>query len=179
VVTLIDRASGFNLLGDLPEDHGSESVLACLVELFDRVPEELRRTLTWDQGREMARWRDLAQLTGIDVYFAEPHSSPLSGPSNEAFNGLPRRWLPKSSDLSIYDQDHLGSISHQINTMPRRSLQWETAQFTSVDPLVALTDQPYSYAGNDPISTSDPTGLCGCSVTAVLSQSRVIRHSRG
>ena len=138
VVTLVDRASRFNLLGDLPEDHGAESVLACLVELLDRVPEDLRRTLTWDQGREMARWPALVELSGIDVYFAEPHS-PWQRPSNEAFNGLLRRWLPKSSDLSIYGQDDLDRISHQINTMPRRSLQWESAHDCYHRAAVALT----------------------------------------
>lgn len=74
VVTWIDRASRFNFLGDLPDDHGAESVLACLVELFDRVPDGLRHTLSWDQGRELARWAALEELTGIDVYVAEPHS---------------------------------------------------------------------------------------------------------
>lgn len=66
----------------------------------------------------MARSPALEELAGIDVYFAEPHS-PWQRPSNEAFNGLLRLWLPESSDLSIYDQDDLDSISHRINTIPR------------------------------------------------------------
>ena len=138
VVTLVDRASRFNLLGDLPRDHGADSVLACLVELIGRVPPELRRTLTWDQGREMARWHELVELSGIQVYFAEPHS-PWQRPSNEAFNGLLRRWLPKSSNLSVYDQDDLDAISHQINTMPRRSLRWQSAHECYHRATVALT----------------------------------------
>ncbi len=104
VVTLVDRASRFNLLGSLPNGHDATEVLACLLELFDRVPEELRRTLTSDQGREMARWSDRAELSGIEVYFCDPHS-PWQRPTNEAFNGLVRRWLPKSTDLAIHAQD--------------------------------------------------------------------------
>jgi IS30 family transposase len=79
IVTIIDRASRYNLIGDLPEGHDATSMLACCIELLERVPEELRRTLTWDQGTEMARHDDLAGAVGIDVYFAEPHSPPLSG----------------------------------------------------------------------------------------------------
>lgn len=125
VVTLVDRASRFNLLGSLPDGYDATEVLACFLELFDRVPEELRRTLTWDQGREMARWSDLAELSGIEIYFCDPHS-PWQRPTNEAFNGLVRRWLPKSTDLAIHGQDDLDAISRQINAMPRRLLHWQT-----------------------------------------------------
>jgi len=77
IVTLIDRASRYNLIGDLPEGHDATSVLACCIELIERLPEELRKTLTWDQGTEMARHPDLAAAVGIDVFFAEPHSPSL------------------------------------------------------------------------------------------------------
>jgi IS30 family transposase len=83
VVTLVDRACRLNLLGSLPDGHNSTEVLACLVELFERIPPELRRSLTWDQGREMARWPELQELSGIDVYFCEPHHPPLSGQSRK------------------------------------------------------------------------------------------------
>lgn len=126
VVTLVDRASRFNLLGSLPDGHDSTEVLACLAELFEQIPPELRRSLTWDQGREMARWRDLESLMGIDVYFCEPHS-PWQRPTNEAFNGLVRRWLPKGTDLAVHDQHRLDAISRQINDMPRRSLNWQSS----------------------------------------------------
>ena len=86
IVTIVDRASRFNLTGDLPGGHCAENVLACCIELFERVPEELRRTLTWDQGTEMARHEDLAAATGLEVFFADPHS-PWQRPSNEHFNG--------------------------------------------------------------------------------------------
>src|ERR1035437_5389672 len=70
IVTIIDRASRYNLIGDLPEGHDATSVLACCIELLERVPVELRRPLTWDQGTEMARHDDLAAAVGIDVFFA-------------------------------------------------------------------------------------------------------------
>lgn len=126
VVTLIERVSRYNLLGDLPEGATAEGVLACLIELFDQMPPELRRTLTWDQGREMCRWADPEVVSGLEVYFCHPHS-PWQRPVNENFNGLVRRWLPKSTDLAVYTQEDLDAISRQINTMPRRSLQGDTA----------------------------------------------------
>jgi len=126
VVTLVDRASRLNLLGWLPEGHDAGEVLARLVAMFHRVPPRLRRTLTWDQGYEMARWKTLEELVEIPVYFCEPHH-PWQRPTNEAFNGLVRRWLPKGTDLSLHDQDQLDAISRQINDMPRRSLGWESA----------------------------------------------------
>ncbi len=101
-------------------------------------PEELRRALTWAQGRETARWAAFENLSGIAVYFAEPHS-PWLRPSSDASNGLLRRWLRKSRDLSAYDQDDLDSISRQINTMPRRSPQCETAYDCYRGSAVALT----------------------------------------
>lgn len=126
VVTLIERTCRYCLLGDLPEGPGADGALACLIELFDRVPPELRRTLTWDQGREMSRWADLEDATGLQVYFADPHS-PWQRPVNENFNGLVRRWLPKGTNLGIYSQDDLDALSRRINRMPRRSLQADTA----------------------------------------------------
>ncbi len=138
VITLIDRKSRYGLLGALYEGHGAEETLDRLVRLVGRVPEELRRTLTWDQGREMAYWPALQDATGIDVYFADPHS-PWQRPVNENFNGLVRRWLPKGSDLSVYSQSDLNSIAHQINTMPRRSLGWESAHECYHRAVVALT----------------------------------------
>lgn len=126
VVTLVDRASRLNLLGSLPLGHDAGEVLRRLVAMFDRVPPELRRTLTWDQGYEMARWRALEELAQISVYFCEPHH-PWQRPTNEAFNGLVRRWLPKGTNLALHDQDRLDAISDQINRMPRRSLGWESA----------------------------------------------------
>jgi IS30 family transposase len=138
VVTLIDRASRFNLLGDLPDGHDATSVLACLIELLERVPVELRKTLTWDQGREMARHDELAGAVDIEIFFAEPHS-PWQRPSNENFNGLVRRYVGKGTDLNVFSQNDLDRISHRINTMPRRIHQWESAADHYNAAIVALT----------------------------------------
>jgi IS30 family transposase len=138
IVTIVDRASRFNLTGDLPGGHCAENVLACCIELFGRVPEELRRTLTWDRGTEMARHEDLAAATGLEVYFADPHS-PWQRPSNEHFNGTLRRYVGKGTDLSVFSPKDLDKISHRINTMPRRIFNWESAADRYNAAVVALT----------------------------------------
>jgi IS30 family transposase len=137
VITLVDRATTFSMLGCIPYSHDATSVLERLDRIFTRLPEEGYRTLTWDQGNEMAGWEELEARHRIDVYFADPHS-PWQRPVNENFNGLLRRWLPKSTDLSVYDQDDLDTIARQINHMPRRSLGWAHANRCYYDALVAL-----------------------------------------
>ena len=137
VITLVDRATCFAMLGQLPGAHDADAVLDRLARLFARLPDAGYHTLTWDQGREMAAWTRLEHITGIDVYFADPHS-PWQRPVNENFNGLLRRWLPKSTDLAGYDQDDLDTIARQINHMPRRSLGWDHAHRHYHDALVAL-----------------------------------------
>lgn len=126
VVTLVERVSRYTILGDLPEGCGAESVLACLLEAFARVPAQLRRSLCWDQGREMAEWESVADGLGVPVYFCEPHS-PWQRPSNENGNRLLRRWLPKGTDLSRYSQHDLDEIAVNLNTMPRRLHDWTSA----------------------------------------------------
>jgi IS30 family transposase len=103
IVTIVDRAIRLNLIGDLPKGHDAARVLACCTELLERVPAMLRRTLTWDQGTEIARHDDLASAVGTDVSFAEPHS-PRMRPSNEHVNTQLRRYVGKGTDLSIYSQ---------------------------------------------------------------------------
>ena len=127
IATVFDRASRHVWLAGFHADHGADETLAALVEILDRIPEHLRRTLTWDQGREMARHATLAELCKIAVYFAEPHS-PWQRPTNEDGNGLLRRYVGKGTDLGIYTPDDLRAIEHRLNTMPRRSLHWSTAQ---------------------------------------------------
>jgi IS30 family transposase len=90
IVILVDRASRFNLIGHLPGSYCGENVLACCIELFERVPTELRRSLMWDQVREMACHEDLDAAVGIDVSFSHPRSH-WQRPSNEHFTGQLRR----------------------------------------------------------------------------------------
>ena len=138
VVTLVDRASYLAMLGELPVGHNADEVLLTLTQMLSRVPDELRRSLTWDQGREMARHVEMSERVGIETYFCDPHS-PWQRPSNENFNGLVRRWLPKGSDLSVHTQADLDVIAHRINTMPRRNIDYDTAADRYNLAVVALT----------------------------------------
>lgn len=126
IATVFDRASRHLWLADFPGCHDANETLAAVGEIISRIPEPLRRTLTWDQGREMARHADLAKGWGIDVFFAEPHS-PWQRPTNENGNGLLRRYLPKSTNLAIHSATDLRHLENRINTIPRRSLNWDTA----------------------------------------------------
>lgn len=126
IVTVFDRASRYLWLADLPEGHGADAVLGALIEVVERMPVDLQLSLTWDQGREMAAHDLLTAATGIDVYFADPHS-PWQRPTNENGNGLIRRYVGKGTDLRVFRDTELRAIEHRINTMPRRSLDWATA----------------------------------------------------
>jgi len=120
------------------EAHDATSVLECLTGLLERVPGQLRRTLTFDQGREMARHAELAVKPRIEIFFAEPHHR-WQRPSNEAFNGLVRRYVAKGTNLAVYSQSDLDAISHRINTMPRRIHHWRSAAERYNPAVVALT----------------------------------------
>jgi len=126
IVTVFDRASRHLWLADFPDSHDADETLAAVGEILERIPEPLRRTLTWDQGSEMARHADLAKGWDIDVYFAEPHS-PWQRPTNENGNGLIRRYVGKGTNLAVHSPADLRAIEHRINTIPRRSLDWDTA----------------------------------------------------
>jgi len=129
IITLVDRKTRYLWLArhDTPNcAYTALSTQHALTATLETIPPELRLTLTWDRGSEMANHPAIAQATGIDIYFCDPHK-PWQRPTNENTNGLIRRWLPKGTDLSIYTQADLDRIAHHINTIPRRSLGWTTA----------------------------------------------------
>ena len=125
VATIVERVSGYLVLGHLPDGRGAEAVTDAVAEAMSVYPTELTKTLTWDRGIEMANHADLAARTGIDVYFADPYS-PWQRGSNENINGLLREYLPKSTDLSIHSAADLAAIAQELNDRPRKRLGYLT-----------------------------------------------------
>jgi IS30 family transposase len=123
--TLVERATRYVMLLHLPGDHGAESVRNALVTTVQTLPAHLRRSLTWDQGSEMAAHGSFTVTTGIPVYFCDP-ASPWQRGSNENTNGLLRQYFPKGTDLSVHGPEQLASVAAELNGRPRKTLGWET-----------------------------------------------------
>jgi transposase, IS30 family len=119
VGTLVERTTGFVMLLHLPDGHGTLAVQEALVTKMLTLDEQLRRSLTWDQGREMTNHREITQAIGLDIYFCDPHS-PWQRGTNENTNGLLRQHLPKGSDLSFYGPGMLDNIAAELNSRPRK-----------------------------------------------------------
>ncbi|MCY0938663.1 IS30 family transposase [Streptomyces sp. H34-S4] len=123
--TLVERATRYVMLLHLPGDHGAEAVLDALTATAQTLPAHLKRSLTWDQGSEMARHGEFTLATDIPVYFCDP-ASPWQRGSNENTNGLLRQYFPKGTDLSVHSPEQLVAIADQLNRRPRKTLGWET-----------------------------------------------------
>jgi len=121
--TLVERQTRFLLLVALPQGRTAEAVRAALAERILALPVELRRSLTWDRGSEMAEHVRFTVETGVQVYFCDPHS-PWQRGSNENTNGLVRQYFPKGTDLSIHSQAHLDAVARELNARPRQTLGW-------------------------------------------------------
>ena len=124
MVTLVERASRFVMLLKVP---GSDtaSVIGALTKHIGRLPAELRRSLTWDRGKEMAAHKAFTIATDVQVYFCDPRS-PWQRGSNENTNGLLRQYFPKGTDLSQFSQAHLNKIAQRLNQRPRKTLGFES-----------------------------------------------------
>jgi IS30 family transposase len=120
VGTLVERSSRYVILLHL-EDRRAETVQIAMEKMIRRLPLRLRRSLTWDQGHEMANHEFITMATGMQVYFCDPHS-PWQRGSNENTNGLLRQYMPKGTDLSIHTPEDLQRYADSLNGRPRETL---------------------------------------------------------
>ena len=120
-----DRTKPATKHGPPVSGHGAEAVRDAISEQITTLPEQLRRSLTWDQGAEMAEHAQLRIDTGVQVYFRDPQS-PWQRGSNENTNGLLRQYFPKGTDLARYSADDLAAVAATLNGRPRKTLDWRT-----------------------------------------------------
>jgi transposase, IS30 family len=123
--TLVERSTRFVLLLHLPAGHGADAVAAAMTQAMGTLPAQLRRSLTWDQGTEMAGHAQIAVDTGLEIYFCDPHS-PWQRGSNENTSGLLRQYFPKGTDLAAHSKEHLDEVAAELNSRPRKTLGWRT-----------------------------------------------------
>lgn len=155
--TLVERTTRFTMLLWLPPmdghgtrqkvkngppfaGHGAEAVRDEITRVIATLPDQLWRSLTWDQGAEMAQHAQLRVDTGLAVYFCDPQS-PWQRGTNENTNGLLRQYFPKGTDLSRHGRDDLDAVAHALNTRPRKTLGWRTPA-EALDQLLRSAEQP-------------------------------------
>ena len=121
----MERTSRLALLVGLPNGRSSEPVLRALAERITTLPEQLVRSLTWDQGKEMAQHAQFTIDTGLQIYICDPRS-PWQRGTNENTNGLLRQYFPKGTDLRVVSQEELDSVAAELNSRPRQTLDWRS-----------------------------------------------------
>jgi transposase, IS30 family len=123
--TLVERSTRFCLLLHLPGRHDAAAVAQAMTAAMACLPASLRRSLTWDQGTEMAAHKQITMATDLAIYFCDPHS-PWQRGSNENTNGLLRQYFPKGTSLATHSKAHLDAVAAQLNSRPRKTLGWRT-----------------------------------------------------
>jgi transposase, IS30 family len=126
VVTLVERTSRLVILLAVGFNRGTIHISELIVAMLKGLPASMKRSLTWDQGSEMAHWRKIQDQTGVPIYLCNP-ASPWQRGTNENTNRLIRFWLPKGTNLNTHTQNDLNKIAELINTHPRRIHDWQTA----------------------------------------------------
>ena len=136
IATLVERQTRFTMLVQLP-DRTAESLRVALTEHIQRLPDSLRRSLTWNQGKEMAEHARFTVDSNVQVYFCDP-SRPWQRGTNENTNGLLRQYFPKGDDLARYRQADLDRVADELNGRPRQTLKWMKPS-EAFDQLIATT----------------------------------------
>jgi len=119
--TLVERNTRYVLVVHLPAQHTADATRTGVVKMMSPLPADLRRSLTWDQGTEMAGHLQISATTGMSVYFCEPHS-PWQRGTNENTNGLLRDYFPKGTNLAVHSADRLLQVQDELNNRPRKTL---------------------------------------------------------
>jgi IS30 family transposase len=123
--TLVERTTRYVLLVHLPKNHTADATRDGVLSVMGNLPAALRRSLTWDQGKEMAHHLQITAAMGMSVYFCEPHS-PWQRGTNENSNGLLRDYFPKSTSLAVHSAEHLTQVQDEVNNRPRKTLGWQS-----------------------------------------------------
>ena len=144
IATLVERQTRYCQLVALPEGTNAEPVCEALKASITTLPEQLRRSLTWDQGKEMAQHRRFSIETGVEVYFCDPRS-PWQRGSNENTNGLLRQYFPKGKNLAGLSQADLDEVARKLNDRPRQTLGFRTP----AEKLTALIDRPHTGGASE------------------------------
>jgi IS30 family transposase len=161
--TLVERATRFTMLLHLPRmeghgagprvkngpalaGHGAAAVRAAVTAAITVLPGQLRQTLTWDRGKEMAQHARLKRDTGVGVFFADPHS-PWQRGTNENTNGLLRQYFPKGTDLARWSHAELTAVAAALNGRPRKALDWKTPAEALNDQLLSLQQPSVARTG--------------------------------
>jgi IS30 family transposase len=144
--TLVERSTGFVQLLHLPDSRHPAVVAEEMIKVIKTLPEELRRTLTWDQGSEMSQHARISIDADIDIYFCDPHS-PWQRGSNENTNGLLRQYFPKGTDLSVHSGQDLAEVAAQLNNRPRKRHAFDSPaqvldRLLSQPPIVTVASEP-------------------------------------